>query len=225
MPGKPYLEWPLEEIAKMLYGKKKIVFIPFAAITFSFEEYTKAVNDSLERVGLNVIGIHTKSNMKEAINEAEAIMVGGGNTFSLLNLLYKHDLLTIIRQKTKSGTPYIGWSAGSNVAGPTIKTTNDMPIEQPPSFDALQLIDIQINPHYTELTIDGHGGESRTQRLKEYLCVNSTPVVCLPEGYGLKCLDGRWELIGEQSIKLLKPENLEEYISPGPMRPDLISCL
>jgi dipeptidase E len=150
-----------------------------------------------------VKGIHRFDDPVKAIQEAEAILVGGGNTFHLLRELYQNKLMDVIRERTKAGVPYIGWSAGSNVACQSIRTTNDMPIVEPSSFDALQLVPIQINPHYTEQTIEGHGGESRLQRLQEYASINEVPVLCLPEGCALKRDGEHYKLISSEPCKLI----------------------
>jgi dipeptidase E len=133
-------------------------------------------------MGFALDSIHAANDPKQAIQRAEAMFIGGGNTFRLLNLLYKFELLDTIRDRVRSGMPYMGASAGSNVAGPTIRTTNDMPIVQPPSFEALRLLPFQINPHYIDAEPSStHMGETRDQRLREYLEENEIPVVAVRE--------------------------------------------
>ena len=162
MPGKPYLDWAKGHLNEFLGRNYKTgIFIPFAAVTFSYEEYYELVKKEFLKYGVRVESLHLASDMKNAIMEREVIIVGGGNTFQLLNKLYQFDLIQIIQSKIQQDTPYIGWSAGSNIVCPSIKTTNDMPVVQPPSFKALNLVPFQINPHYTDKTITGHGGESR----------------------------------------------------------------
>lgn len=184
---------------------ENIVFIPYAAVGFSYEEYTQKVNNALEEVGVKVTNLADYENEKEAIKNATAIFVGGGNTFHLLKSLQDKDLIKGIQEKVANGTTYVGWSAGSNIASPTICTTNDMPIVQPQSFNALNLIADQINPHYTELTIANHGGESRKKRLEEYLAVNlEARVICLPESSYLLLDKGVMNYFGEANAKLLQ---------------------
>lgn len=193
------------------------MFIPYAAVTFSYDDYEKMVREALGQIGIKVRSIHTFDDPVKAINEAQAILVGGGNTFKLLSELYKNEIIEPIRTKVTNGTPYIGWSAGSNVACQSIKTTNDMPIMEPPSFDGLGLLDLQINAHYTEQTIQGHGGESRLQRLLEYSAVNETPVLCLPEGCALKIEGESWKLISSEPCKLIRKGGVIQTLHHGPL--------
>lgn len=181
----PYFEWCKEKVAEFLTEdqKENIVFIPYAAASFSYDHYVETLNNALAAVGMKVSGIHEFTDASEAIRNASAIFVGGGNTFCLLKRMQEEGILSMIKQRVSNGVPYVGWSAGSNVAGQTICTTNDMPIVEPESFNAIGLIPFNINPHYTEKTIPDHGGESRKQRLLEYMAVNpDATVACLPEG-------------------------------------------
>ena len=161
--------------------------MPDAAVSFSMDEYADTVAKVFGELGHDFFSLHREADLFAALNSADVIVVGGGNSFQLLKMLYKHDLVRAIRHRVKDGTPYIGWSAGSNVACPTIMTTNDMPICEPPSLRALGLVPWQINPHYTDLRIEGHGGESRDQRIGEYLELNrEMTVVGLREGSALR---------------------------------------
>jgi len=214
LPGTPYLQWARPEIDRFLNQTRSMLFIPYAAVGFSYDHYTDMVKKGLDGTGIQVSSIHEHDNKIEAVNQAEAIAVGGGNTFQLLKLLQEQGLVTAIRERAEAGTPYIGWSAGSNVCGPSIKTTNDMPITQPPSFDAIGLFPLQLNPHYTEKTIEGHGGESRKQRLKEYIAINTTPVICLPEGTAVEEDNGSYSLVGNENALILSPSG-ERTIEPG----------
>ena len=182
--GEAYLKWPENHIKKFLGERiRKVLFIPFAGVTIGYEEYTSLVSDAMHRLGYQVDGIHTKTISEALIPQYDAIMIGGGNSFQLANLLQQHQLLTPIRQAVEKGMPYIGWSAGSNMACPTLMTTNDMPVVQPSSFDTLNLVSFQINPHYTSATIPNHGGESRDMRIMEFLELNrNVKVLGLPEG-------------------------------------------
>ncbi|BAY37022.1 peptidase E [Nostoc sp. NIES-2111] len=204
--GEDYLSYPRQEI-KFFLGSyvKKIVFMPFAAVTSTYDQYTERVEQVFRELGYAVDTIHLAENPDESIQNAEAIVIGGGNTFHLLHWLQKHNLIEIIREKVNHGTPYIGWSAGSNVACPTIKTSNDMPIIEPISFQALNLVPFQINPHYTDAVIPNHNGETREQRLKEFLVLNpNVYVVGLQEGTILKIEDSSIRLIGDRKMYVFK---------------------
>ncbi len=165
--------------------KRKIVFIPFADVSGNYQEYADKVSAALANTNYSVEVLLHK-NAKKTLSGAEAIMVGGGNTFKLLHDLQKLNLVKIIREMVEAGIPYIGWSAGSNIAGMSIKTTNDMPVIQPKNFEALHLIPFQINPHYHNKIPAGQNGETRDMRLQEFLILNpELPLVALPEGCGL----------------------------------------
>lgn len=181
--GETYMQWCSAIIASFVAGKSdSIIFIPYAGVGVSYSDYTNKVNDALFKHGLSVQNLDNFEDKKAAIANASAIFVGGGNTFHLLKMLQLNDLIKPVRNAVENGIPYVGWSAGSNIACPTIGTTNDMPIVQPLSFEGLNLVPFQINPHFTQDTLPKHGGESRLQRLKEYLTVNPTfKVVALPE--------------------------------------------
>lgn len=182
-PGEDYLEWCRHTIADFIgEDNHAVVFIPFAGVTLSSIEYTKKVNMSLAKLGIEVLNLDVVEDKVAAVKNASVIVVGGGNTFHLLSSLYEFNLISSIRDAVNSGVKYVGWSAGSNVTCPNICTTNDMPILQPPSFEAMALISFQINPHYTEKMIEGHAGESRKARLTEFIAANpKSTVVCLPE--------------------------------------------
>lgn len=178
-----YLEIAFPIMGSFLGDKiLNIAFIPFASANKNYEEYTSKVREALTGLPY-VIQTVFPDNAESIIRNSEAIMVGGGNTFKLLHDLYQLNLLEILRKKVLEGTPYIGWSAGSNILGPTIGTTNDMPIIEPESFKGLDLFSFQINPHYVNQKIEGFNGETRDQRLEEFLKMNAdTSIVCLPEG-------------------------------------------
>ena len=204
--GEEYLSYPRHAIKDFLGNTRdNIIFIPYAGVTFSWDDYTDKVNVAMAEIGVKVSGVHSSDIPVKSIKEAEAIMVGGGNSFNLLSELYKNDLVKAIQEKVSSGTPYIGWSAGSNMACPTLKTTNDMPIVEPPSFEALNLIPFQINPHYTEAVIPNHGGESRELRIMEFIEANKEMLVLgLPEGMIIQLKNGRYDLIGGKKVKIFK---------------------
>ncbi|MEO7312446.1 MAG: dipeptidase PepE [Chitinophagaceae bacterium] len=183
-----------------------IAFIPFAGVTISFEDYAAKVRTALAHLGHEVVTV-LPENAKAILAKADAIMVGGGNTFKLLAEIYKAQVLDFIRDKVSSGTPYIGWSAGSNITGPTICTTNDMPIVEPKSFNALGLFPFQLNPHYFNYNIPGHNGETRDDRLTEFLIENpGLSIACLPEGTALLFENKALRMIGEYPATLLEME-------------------
>ncbi len=217
--GEAYLDYPKHEIKKFLGDKvKKVLFIPYAAVTFSFDEYQKKVQDRFSEIGYEVDSIHhyDYDKKKQAIKDAEAIVVGGGNTFHLTKLMQQQDLLETIRYECLKGKPYVGWSAGSNVTCPTICTTNDMPIVEPESFHAINLIRFQINPHYLDANPDGHAGETREQRINEYLVANPyIYVVGLREGTILKIDDAKVQLIGPRNARIFKHGEEPRELAPG----------
>ncbi|WP_339723212.1 dipeptidase PepE [uncultured Paraglaciecola sp.] len=179
-----YLEHAIPMLNQHLLTIKELVFIPFAGVSISWDDYTAKVQSALPNY--NVIGIHQFSNASKALENAQAIVVGGGNTFNLLNELYQQDLIAAVKKQINQGTPYVGWSAGANICGRSIRTTNDMPIVQPPSFDALNFVPFQINPHYTDYQAPGHNGETRAQRIQEFCILNpKMPVIGIREGSAL----------------------------------------
>lgn len=182
---------------------KKIAFVPYAGVTISYDDYFTKVNNVFSKLGYELLPIHNSNNPAEIINSADAVAVGGGNTFHLLHELYRLELVNLIREKVVAGMPYIGWSAGSNMACPTIKTTNDMPIIEPKSFNAINLIPFQINPHYTDAKIENHYGETREQRLEEFLKINpAMKLVGLREGCILKVENGEISHIGDKTMRV-----------------------
>lgn len=214
--GEAYLKYPIHEIAKSLEGIDEVVFVPYAAVTFSYDEYEAKVQDRLNEIGVKVRSIHHAINKRNFIRHAKAIMIGGGNTFALLKKMQEEDLLDMIFHRVKAGVPYIGWSAGSNVTCPTICTTNDMPIVQPESFRAIGLVSFQINPHYLDANPEGHAGETREQRIKEYLEANrSRYVVGLREGCMLRINDEGIQLIGSRSMRIFKKGQETYEVQPG----------
>ena len=203
--GEEYLRYPMPQIGKFLTGVKEIVFVPYAAVTFSYAEYEKKVQARFAELGIKVKSVHRSKNPARMIRQAEAICVGGGNTFALTRKMQQQGLMRAILSKIKSGTPYVGWSAGSNVCCPTICTTNDMPILQPESFKAIGAIPFQINPHYLDANPEGHAGETREQRIEEYIEANPRRwVVGLREGCMLHLHDGKMELIGSRPMRIFK---------------------
>lgn len=199
--GSGYLDHAEDEIRDFLGDIRRVLFIPFAL--YDRDAYAATASARFKRMGYELTSVHSADDPFRALADTEAIFVGGGNTFRLLKTLYDQSLLTPIRQRVAEGMPYIGSSAGSNVAGPTIKTTNDMPIVQPPSFEALRLVSFQINPHYLDPDPNSkHMGETREKRIQEFLEENDTPVVGLREGAILRCENGRVVLRGSTGARI-----------------------
>jgi dipeptidase E len=217
--GEEYLAYGIGEIGKFLGGEKvTVLFIPYAAVTFSYDEYEKKVRKKFLEAGHEVVSIHHAKDEVAAVRDAEAIVVGGGNTWHLLTVLQEKTLLEPVREKVQGGTPYVGWSAGSNLVCPTIKTTNDMPIIQPRDFNALGLIPFQINPHYLDANPEGHAGETREMRIREFLKINPDIYVAgLREGTMLRVEGEKVSLIGSRSLRLfregMKPVELTQQDS------------
>lgn len=205
-PGEPYLDYPKNNIKNFLgTSPVKALFIPYAAVTFSFEAYEEKVSERFREIGHEVVSIHRFSDPVAAVREASAIVVGGGNTWKLLKLLRDNYLIDVVREKVIEGIPYIGWSAGSNVACPTIKTTNDMPVVEPDSFGAFNLIPFQINPHYLDSNPVGHAGETREQRIEEFIEANPGLYVAgLREGSMLLYEKGNITLLGTRKMRIFK---------------------
>jgi len=216
MAGEAYLEYPKQEIKKFL-GDKPLtaLFIPYAAVTFSFDIYEQKVADRFAELGFQVESIHHFSDPVQAVKDAEVIVVGGGNTWHLVRMMHDNQLMEVIHDKVVNGTPYIGWSAGANVACPTLQTTNDMPVIDPKGFDTIDLVPFQINPHYTDANPLGHGGETREQRIEEFIEINPTLfVVGLREGTMLRVEDEQMSLIGNRTARIFLKGNTPLELSP-----------
>jgi len=212
--GSGYLAHCEDETRNFLRDLQVIVFIPYAI--HDWDAYTKVARRRFKAWGLQLIGIHEQGDPKATLAKGDAIFTGGGNSFRLLNLLYEQDLMAPIREKVKRGAPYIGTSAGSNVACVSIRTTNDMPIVYPPSFDALDLVPFNINPHYLDPDPDStHGGETREQRIAEFHEMNDCPVVGLREGSMLHVEDSHITLKGITPARLFRRGESPEEFQPG----------
>jgi dipeptidase E len=212
--AEPYLSYPGSAIKDFLgEAIKSVLFVPFAAVRFSEDAYAASVKERFAQWGYGLSSLHASDDPQAALNNAEAIIVGGGNTFKLLRGLYEANLMDGIRTRVEGGLPYIGWSAGANVACPTIKTTNDMPIVEPPSFNALGLISFQINPHYTDAVIAGHSGETRAERLAEFTEANpNVYVVGLREGSILRIEGTAISLLGDKAARIfIKGQEARDY--------------
>jgi dipeptidase E len=200
-----YLTHAGNAIAEVAGARKRAVFVPYAGVTISWDDYLQKVQDVFSPLGIDVESSHQVADPAALMAQAEIIVVGGGNTFNLLKCCRELGLLPLIVSRVQAGAPYIGWSAGANLAGPTICTTNDMPIVDPGGFDALGLVLFQLNPHYTNALPEGHQGETRDQRIAEYLVANpAQQVLGLPEGDWLRVADSQIELHGPWPAKLFR---------------------
>lgn len=203
LPGAPYLAYAQPVISAALRQRRNVTFIPFAGVTTDWDAYTAKVSEALAALGLNIVGLHTQTDPLAALADADVVMVGGGNTFNLLKECRARGLLAPIRQAVARGALYVGWSAGANLACPTIRTTNDMPIVDPGGLDALNLVALQINPHFTNALPQGHQGETREQRIRELLTVDpQLEVIGLPEGNWIEISGGQTRLGGPNATLL-----------------------
>jgi len=214
--GEGYLEYPMPYIKSFLQEKPlNCAFIPYAGVSINFDDYTARVRERFESIGHKVTSVHEVENPSELLKSADVILVGGGNTWQLLKMTQDNGLLNVVRDEVVKGKPYIGWSAGSNMTCPTIRTTNDMPIIEPDSFDAFNLIPFQINPHYLDANPDGHAGETREARIEEFIEVNrEIYVLGLREGTMLQIEGAKMALLGVRSARLfhynLSPKEYKE---------------
>ncbi|MDY0286893.1 MAG: dipeptidase PepE [Bacteroidales bacterium] len=221
--GEAYLGWPRPHIKTFLNSTtaKEILFIPYAGINLSdqgleasYDTYENRVATVFKELGTTIRSIHRCDDPVKAITEAQAIAVGGGNTFHLVYMMHKLGMMKPIRERVLEGVPYMGWSAGSNVACPSLKTTNDMPVIEPESFDCLNLVPFQINPHYLDANPQGHGGETREQRILEFLVVNPQMyVVGLREACLLQIENNTLTLTGSKPVRIFKHNEAIREIS------------
>lgn len=201
--GSGYLDHAEGQVRDLLDKVKSVLFVPYALK--DRDGYAGRVRARFEAMGISFASVHTLTNPEKAIQEAEALFIGGGNTFRLLKTLYDLQLLDDIRQRVDSGMPFMGSSAGTNVACPTIKTTNDMPIVQPPSFQALGLVPFQVNPHYLDPDpASTHMGETREERIREFHEENDVPVIGLREASMIRIYAGSIVLKGTANTRLFR---------------------
>lgn len=212
--GSDYLEYLFPEISKLFQNVPVVVFVPYARPSgLSYDDYSALAKIAFSKINITLKGIHEFKNPQVAIKEAKAIFVGGGNTFLLVNTLYELFLMPILKEAIENGTPYLGTSAGSNICGLTMQTTNDMPIIYPPSFETLGVVPFNINPHYLDPDSNSkHKGETRETRIKEFHHFNKTPVLGLREGSWLEVKGAKIILKGELSARLFLPEDLPKEL-------------
>ena len=212
-----YLEYLLPELQLHFQNCNTILFIPYARPGgISHEEYTTMVSLAFAKINKKVIGIHEFEDAVQAIKNAEGIFTGGGNTFVLVSQLHKNNVMEILSEVVKNGTPYLGTSAGSNICGLTMQTTNDMPIVYPPSFKTLGLIPFNLNPHYLDPdTSSKHMGETRETRIMEYHAFNTVPVLGLREGSWLDVKGDKIILKGNLTARLFRQNQEIEELETG----------
>jgi len=214
--GQKYLEYLHNEIKNLFSGCKKILFVPYARPSgISHLEYTEKAKNVFKILNLEIID-YTNEDLRESLEKCDGIFIGGGNTFLLLDKLYQYSLIDILKNKIDSGIPYLGTSAGTNICGITIGTTNDMPIVHVKSLEALEIIDFNINPHYLD-PIDGfeHMGESRETRINEFHKFNDQFVIGLREGSYLQVEGDDIYLKGLKHAVIFKKENEKFEIENG----------
>ena len=204
--GSGYLEYLLDELSLHFKNANEILFVPYARPGgISHNDYTEIASKAFKKIGKTLVGLHEFENTKDAIHNAEGIFVGGGNTFVLVSQLYKNDVLSDLKNAVSDGTPYLGTSAGSNICGLTMQTTNDMPIVYPPSFKTLGLVPFNINPHYLDpISGSTHMGETRETRIKEFHAYNTQPVIGLREGSWIEVKGDKLTLKGTLDARVFK---------------------
>ena len=214
--GGNYLDYLLPTLENHFKDCQQILFIPYAQPGgISHDNYTEIARKAFTKINISVKGIHEFIYPIEAIQKAEGIFVGGGNTFLLVNELYKNNVMDVLSDIVKSGTPYLGSSAGSNITGMTMQTTNDMPIIYPPSFRTLELIPFNLNPHYLDADFQSkHMGETRETRIKEFHEFNSIPVLGLREGSWLNINEEKIILKGKLTARLFQKHQNPEELEP-----------
>ena len=214
--GGSYLDYLLPVLQSHFKDCRSILFIPYARPGgISHDEYTQKVSEAFQTISISVKGIHEFENAENAIKNAEGIFTGGGNTFLLVTQLYRNNIMQVLSETVKNGTPYLGTSAGSNICGLSMQTTNDMPIIYPPSFQTLGLIPFNLNPHYLDPELQSkHMGETRETRIKEFHAFNNTPVLGLREGSWLEVKGDKIILKGDLSARLFQQNQSPTELEP-----------
>ena len=218
MPDGRYLVHALDAIAALAAGRRRALFLPFAGVTVDWDAYTATVREALAPIGLEIEGAHRVEDPRAALAATELVLVGGGSTFRLLAESRRRGWLDAIPGAVRAGLPYAGWSAGSVLACPTIRTTNDMPIVDPGGLDALGLVPVQLNCHFTDAMPPGHQGETRRQRIAEFQVLEpGEAVIGLPEGDWLTVRDGAMALHGPFDAWLFRAGHEALALRPGPL--------
>jgi dipeptidase E len=208
-----YLEHAKGQLERLFGGRvREVLLIPYASVRASYDDFEATVAAPFAELGMTIRSVHRFADQARAVHDAEAVAVAGGNTFVLLKRIYDNGLLLPVRERVAAGMPYVGWSAGTNVACPTIRTANDMAIVMPQSFDGFGLVPFQINPHFIPGRPAGHNVETREERLQEFMLMNpGETVVTLPEGTALLCEDGMAEVLGDRGALHLTPEGMTTW--------------
>jgi dipeptidase E len=215
--GGEYLEYLREELIQLYEGIDEIIFVPFARPSgISHDDYTAKARSFFETINIKVKGLHEFENKIEAVNNAKGFFTGGGNTFLLVKTLHEEGLMTILKQNVENGKPYLGCSAGSNIGGQNMKTTNDMPIVYPPSFDCMGLVPFNLNPHYLDPNPElKHNGETRETRIKEFLTQNDLRVVGLREGNWIRRIGDKISVEGSELTRIFEKDKEPYEIEAG----------
>ena len=215
--GGAYLEYLREELIKLYDGIDEIIFVPFARPGgISHDDYTAKARYLFETINIKVKGLHEFEDKTQAINSAKAFFTGGGNTFLLVKTLHEEGLMNVLKENVEGGKPYLGCSAGSNIGGQNMKTTNDMPIVYPPSFDCMGLVPFNINPHYLDPNSElKHNGETRETRIKEFLTQNDLKVVGLREGNWIRRMGDKITVEGTELTRIFEKGKQPYEIEPG----------
>lgn len=215
--GGKYLEYITDEIKELYNGINDIVFIPFARPGgISHDDYTAKAKAFFEEINIKIKGLHEFDDQIEAVNNAQGFFTGGGNTFLLVKTLHEKGLMSVLKENVEKGKPYLGTSAGSNIGGLNMKTTNDMPIVYPPSFECMGLVPFNINPHYLDPNPDlKHNGETRETRIQEFLTQNDTKVIGLREGNWIRKIGNRITVQGDQETRIFEKDKEPYEIKSG----------
>jgi len=215
--GGEYLEYLREELIKLYKGVDEIIFIPFARPGgISHDDYTAKARSFFETINIKVKGLHEFENKTEALHSAQGYFTGGGNTFLLVKTLHEKGLMSVLKKNVESGKAYLGCSAGSNIGGQNMKTTNDMPIVYPPSFDCMGLVPFNLNPHYLDPNPDlKHNGETRETRIREFLTQNDTKVIGLREGNWIRRTGDKITVEGSEMTRIFEKDKEPYEIEAG----------
>lgn len=215
--GGNYLEYLKDEIVRLFRGIDEIIFIPYARPSgISHDDYTQKAKNFFSTINIKVKGLHTFENPAEALQNAQGFFTGGGNTFLLVKTLHELGLMNLLKENIQNGKPYLGCSAGSNIGGINMKTTNDMPIVYPPSFDTMGLVPFNLNPHYLDPNPDlKHNGETRETRIMEFLTQNNIPVIGLREGNWIRIIGEKITTEGSEMTRIFEPNKPPYEVESG----------